>query len=67
MEVSYSFDGYYLTQVKNIFLNFIIINTFDNKVVDTSIAPLQIYLIIDGLIYLTVTHSDILYAVHLIS
>ena len=82
LEVSYSADGYYLTQAKYTSDLIYRANITDSKIVDTpieynyrlnshddeSLSYATFYRqLIGSLIYLTVTRPDISYAVHVVS
>ena len=79
LEITYSTDGLYITQVKYAFELLSRVGLTDSKTIDTSVElhahltpsggkpfsnPSLYRCLVDSLVYLTATHQDISYAVH---
>ena len=79
LEITYSTDGLYITQTKYAFELLSRVGLIDSKTIDTLVElnahltplggkpfsnPFFYRRLVDNLVYLTVTHPDIFYAVH---
>ena len=66
-DVVYSAKGYLLSQSKYVIDILEQTRITDNKIIDTSIEVTLYHTIIESFVYLTITHSDIIYVIHFVS